>query len=206
MEQSHFWIIQSINFLLILTLTVINIVVARKTSFAINNLSKINSFELETHYKLLMQFASFLSAIDEGPITIPVIKMDSILSDNAIRVNTMDNLMHAKTEAETSYYKLLMMLSYSKTADVTIENNINVVIQQYRNMHDNLLEGLTQKYRYINLHDKDNKYAYGLLRSVNEALAEYSRIRETFVKQKDDLTNSIRIFVKAEKEAIRKQI
>jgi hypothetical protein len=34
--------------------------------------------------------------------------------------------------------------------------------------------------------------------------AEYSKIKETFIKQKDDLTNAIRIFVKTEKEAIKK--
>jgi len=198
MEQSHFWIIQSVNFILVLALAVINVVIARKTSLAINVLSKINSFELETHYKLLMQFASFLTAIDEGHISIPSIK-DSIYDDN-----TMDNLIHAKTEVETSYYKLLLMLSYAKTPGDLIENKIKFIMQEYREMHHNLFEGLSLQYRYNILDDKDSNHARGLLKLATDALVKYSESLGMFTKHKDNMIEAIRTFMKNEEKSIKK--
>lgn len=206
MNQEIFWIVSSINFAFVIILTIANIIVSRKTSLQINYLTRLNSIEQKKHDKLIVQFAEFLSAIDENKITFPVTKLDLITENEVQRDLTFSELSANKSKVEVTYYQLLLLSQYSKSDFSSVEMNINAIITQYRSMYENLVSGLVDHIRYYEAPLERRENIEFLLVSSTDHLAAYSKLRTSFIEQKDNLMKTIREFVNDEIKEINRDL
>lgn len=206
MNQEIFWTISSIHLLLTIILTLVNIVVSRKTSLQINRLTQLTSIEQKQHDKLIVQFAEFLDAIDENKITLPVTKLSLIVENDVQRDLTFSELRGYKSNVEISYYQLLLLSQYSKTDFSTVEYTVNTIMTSYRSMYENLISGLVNHIRYYEVpaNQRMNVEHFGI--SSSNYLANYSELRTKFAKQKDLLIDAFREFMDNEIKSINSSI
>ncbi len=202
MSQEIFWTVSSVHLLFTIILTVVNIVVSRKTSLQINRLTQLTSIEQKQHDKLIAQFAAFLDAIDENKITLPSTKLTLIVDDAEQRDLTLSKLISCKSNAEISYCQLLLLLQYSKTDSSTVEHTVNSIMASYRSMYEDLMSGLVDHIRYYGAPVKIRESIEELVQSSTYRLASYSHLRTDYVKQKDLLLVAFREFVDNEIKSI----
>lgn len=181
MTEEIFWIISTINFIMVIVLTIVNISITKKLSIKSDNVNIKTGIDISVHKDLMLFISDFLISISEDRVKL----LDGEEYDDNILITIKNNSSYMRN----CYIKLDLFLCYSFTNNEDLRKLLRGIYEKYYEVFGALMDALYYDKKYQKMKSMEEQIA-----SIDKVNAKYNkyysilndtRIDEEFFEQLD---------------------